>query len=138
MHILEGRGQGATWALLKEALHNQGVYVTTAAHVDIVKQQTLLDMVKEEEISLDGLEYLRENVFSIDEYSEKGRQNDSKVPLYVDLAMSHMHSMFSERLGQMPNAIALGNEDNQIVKPKHLKEMNNTFVLAQREAFGRV
>lgn len=138
MYIFEGRGKGATWSLLLEALHNQGVYVTAqnSQGLQNIKKHMLQEMRNKEVISVDGQVYLEENIFTLEEWktSEK-RGRETKV--YFDVAMILIGTILFDELGVSPEAIALGNDDMQVVHPKQYKEMNNTFVQDQREYFGR-
>lgn len=137
MYIFEGRGKGATWSLLLEALHNQGVYVTAQNSQAIQNVERLIQEMRDQEfISVDGQDYLKENIFTLEDWKiSERRGRETKV--YLDVAMIFLGDRLFNELGTAPEAIALGNDDLQIVHPKQFKEMKNTFVRDQREYFGR-
>lgn len=145
MYIFEGRGKGATTALLLEALHNQGVYVTAienTGRLNSIKRDTLEYMVKEQMISRDGQAYLEESVYTLSQWNDYRNENAyhrrrQGAPVYLDNAMWLLNEAITEKIGSGTEVIALSNNDNQVVHPRQIKEMNNTFVQEGREYFGR-
>lgn len=138
MYIFEGRGKGATWSLLLEALHNQGVYVTTqnSQGAGNIRSNTLQRMCEQEVISIDGKAYLEENIFTLDEW-KKSERRGRETKVYFDVAMILITSTLIDELGTVPEGIALGNDELQVFHPKQVREIKNTFVQNSREYFGR-
>lgn len=141
MYIFEGRGKGATTALLLEALHNQGVYVTAinnTGRLNSIKRDTLEYMVKEQMISRDGQAYLEESIYTLSQWNKDAyHRRRQGAPVYLDNAMWLLNEAIIGKIGSEPKVAALSNNDNQVVHPKHIKEKNNTFVQDSREYFGR-
>lgn len=132
MYIFEGRGKGATWSLLLEALHNQGVVIVeSTGFADYIRCDIIENMENKKLISSVGREYLTNSVFSLEEWDrEKHIHKDS--PVYLDKGLPLIEKLLRERLGTSKiDIIALGNDDNQIVDPFQIKERNNTFVTEQ-------
>lgn len=134
MYIFEGRGKGATWSLLLEALHNQGaVIVHNSTFSSQIKDSIIERMEREKRISPIGAEYLKNAVFSLDEWDREGKFNFRGAPVYLDNGLQLIQFLLRERLGtDKLDIIALGNDDEQIIDPLQIKERNNTFVNEQK------
>lgn len=56
MYIFEGRGKGATWSLLLEALHNQGVVIVPdSGNADFIRNHTIKQLEDQKLISSIGV-----------------------------------------------------------------------------------
>ena len=72
MYIFEGRGKGATWSLLLEALHNQGVVIVeSTGFADYIRNDIVGRMESKSLISPVGADYLMNAVFSLDEWDKR-------------------------------------------------------------------
>lgn len=133
MYIFEGRGKGATWSLLLEALHNQGVVIVeSTGFADYIRNDIVGCMENKSLISPVGADYLMNAVFSLDEWDKEGKHEFKNSPVYLDNGLVLIQNLLRERLGTNKiDIIALGNDDNQIVDPFQIKERKNTFVTEQ-------
>lgn len=119
MFIFEGRMKGATTTLLTEALRNNGIYVSTLPKNII---NAIIGTVYEEgRISAEGREYLLNNSFSYrDDIHGKPRKK-----VYFDNALEVIQAEIVSKYGDAPEIIALGNDDIQVVDPRHIQESYN-------------
>lgn len=112
MYILEGRGKGASWALLKATVKHQGMYVGMHDPRGFV-HGLAKDMLAVGEISNEDYDYLLQNTYSFNEYDKT--RGSARKPVFLDNALHY----FGRRESDI-RAIALSNEDEQMVEPKDL------------------
>ena len=120
MYIFEGRGKGATTTMLLETLRNTGVYVTSSESHKRVVVGIVQDMYNSGEVSKDGYLYLKANIYSINENLRGVRK-----PVYLDMGLTTMRDFFVSQFGSEPKIIALGNEREQLVNPRHYVDTQN-------------
>ena len=120
MYIFEGRGKGATTTMLLETLRNTGVYVTSSESHKRVVVGIVQDMYNSGEVSKDGYLYLKANIYSINENLRGVRK-----PVYLDMGLATMRDFFVSQFGSEPKIIALGNEREQLVNPRHYADTQN-------------
>lgn len=120
MYIFEGRGKGATTTMLLETLRNTGVYVTSSESHKRVVVGIVQDMYNSGEVSKDGYLYLKANIYSINENLRGVRK-----PVYLDMGLATMIDFFVSQFGSEPKIIALGNEREQLVNPRHYVDTQN-------------
>lgn len=120
MYIFEGRGKGATTTMLLETLRNTGVYVTSSESHKRVVVGIVQDMYNSGEVSKDGYLYLKANIYSINENLRGVRK-----PVYLDMGLATMRDFFVSQFGSEPKIIALGNEREQLVNPRHYVDTQN-------------
>lgn len=120
MYIFEGRGKGATTTMLLETLRNTGVYVTSSESHKRVVIGIVQDMYNSGEVSKDGYLYLKANIYSINENLRGVRK-----PVYLDMGLATMRDFFVSQFGSEPKIIALGNEREQLVNPRHYVDTQN-------------
>lgn len=120
MYLLEGRGKGATWTLLLETLHNEGVYITAGNQQKKFAIDILDDMLIEGVISEHGKEYLKRHILHINEIRSRGHWRKKKF--YVDSGLEILERYIAQETAHRPEIIALGNDDEQIVHPRFFKD----------------
>lgn len=123
MYIFEGRGKGATTTMLLETLRNTGVYVTSSESHKRVVVGIVQDMYNSGEVSKDGYLYLKANIYSINENLRGVRK-----PVYLDMGLATMRDFFVSQFGSEPKIIALGNEREQLVNPRHYVDTQNNEI----------
>lgn len=123
MYIFEGRGKGATTTMLLETLRNTGVYVTSSESHKRVVIGIVQDMYNSGEVSKDGYLYLKANIYSINENLRGVRK-----PVYLDMGLATMRDFFVSQFGSEPKIIALGNEREQLVNPRHYVDTQNNEI----------
>lgn len=131
MHIFEGRGKGATTTMLLETLRNTGIYVTASEGHKRVVIGIVQDIYDSGEISRDGYLYLKANIYSINENLRGVRK-----PVYLDMGLAIMRDFFVSKFGSELKAIALGNDREQMVNPKHYLDTQNDEIRHSKEAFN--
>lgn len=134
MYIFEGRGKGATWSLLLEALHNQGVVIVhDSGNADFIRNHTIKQLEDQKLISSIGADYLMNAVFSINEWIAEGENKFKDSPVYLDKALPVMETLLRRHLGvQKIDIMALGNDDEQVIDPFQRRERYNSFVMEQK------
>lgn len=133
MYIFEGRGKGATWSLLLEALHNQGVVIVPdSGNADFIRNHTIKQMEDKNLISSIGADYLMNAVFSINEWIAEDKDKFKDSPVYLDKALPIIETLLRRHLSvKNIDIMALGNDDSQVIDPFQIKERKNSFVVEQ-------
>lgn len=115
MHIFEGRGKGATTALLLEVVRNNGVLITSYSTQNTKSQAKF--MLKEEIISQSEYEYLLKNIYS----TQDNLMGAVRKPIYLDGGMKLLEELSIKQYGSIPKIVALGNQDEQLSHPDDFK-----------------
>lgn len=128
MHIFEGRGKGATTTMLLETLRNTGIYVTSSEGHKRVVIGIVQEIYNSGELSRDGYLYLKSNIYSINENLRGVRK-----PVYLDMGLDTMRDFFVSKFGSEPKIIALGNDREQLVNPRHYVDTHNDEIRHNKE-----
>lgn len=135
MHIIEGRKKGATTALLLEALHNEGVYVTANSQQKRFAVDVLDEMIEKKMITEQEKEYLKRNIFWIRELRGGSFR---KQKMYIDSGLKMLEEFIAHEAGRLPEIIALGNNPEQSADPEQLIKTNSSFTIPELKDSGNV